>query len=322
MFWFRLVPENVRIAFMKGRIIGLASSAFLSIASVILFFHPGLNYGVDFKGGIAIEIRTDVPADFEKLRSDLNELGVGQVQLQQFGSPNDVLIRMEAQPDEQAQQAAVKTVSDALTNDFPGTSIRSVDSVGGTVSGELFRGGMIALGLALVAMLFYIWFRFEWQFGVGAVATLVLDLTKMVGVYVVTQMQFNLVSIAALLTIMGFSINDKVVVYDRVRENLRLFKSMPLRQLIDLSINQTLNRTIGTSLSTFLACLPLAIFSGENLQQFAIIILIGIVIGTTSSIFIAAPILLFLGEDRLFRNRVAKPDKGGAPTDRTEPAGG
>ena len=128
MFWFRLVPDNVRFAFMKGRFIGLASSAFLSIASVILFFHPGLNYGVDFKGGIAIEIRTDVPVDFEKLRTDLNGLGVGQVQLQQFGSPNDVLIRMEAQPDGAAQQAAVKTVSDTLVHDFPGTTIRVLNA--------------------------------------------------------------------------------------------------------------------------------------------------------------------------------------------------
>jgi preprotein translocase subunit SecF len=302
MFWLRLVPDDTKIAFMRGRILGLATSAFLSIASVILFFHPGLNYGVDFKGGIAIEIQTPQPADFSVLRSALDGLGLGQVQLQQFGSPNDVLIRMEAQP-EQQQQAAVDTVKKTLTDTVPGTVIRSVDSVGSTVSGELFTNGMLALGLALVAMLFYIWFRFEWQFGVGAVVTMILDVTKMIGVYAVTGMQFNLTSIAALLTVLGYSVNDKVVVYDRVRENLRLYKSLPLRQLIDLSINQTLNRTIGTSLATFLACLPLAIWSGESLQQFAIVILIGVVVATTSSIFIAAPILLFLGEDKLFRKK-------------------
>lgn len=302
MFWLRLVPDDTKIPFMRGRIAGLATSAFLSIASVILFFHPGLNYGVDFKGGIAIEIQTPQPADFSVLRTALDGLGLGQVQLQQFGSPNDVLIRMEAQP-EQQQQAAVDTVKKTLTDAVPGTEIRSIDSVGSTVSGELFQNGMLALGLALVAMLFYIWFRFEWQFGVGAVVTMILDVTKMIGVYAVTGMQFNLTSIAALLTVLGYSVNDKVVVYDRVRENLRLYKSLPLRQLIDLSINQTLNRTIGTSLTTFLACLPLAIWSGENIQQFAIAILIGIVIATTSSIFIAAPILLFLGEDKLFRKK-------------------
>ena len=315
MFWLRLVPDDTKIAFMRGRILGLATSAFLSIASVILFFHPGLNYGVDFKGGIAIEIQTPQPADFSVLRSALDGLGLGQVQLQQFGSPSDVLIRMEAQP-EQQQQAAVDTVKKTLTDTVPGTVIRSVDSVGSTVSGELFTNGMLALGLALVAMLFYIWFRFEWQFGVGAVVTMILDVTKMIGVYAVTGMQFNLTSIAALLTVLGYSVNDKVVVYDRVRENLRLYKSLPLRQLIDLSINQTLNRTIGTSLATFLACLPLAIWSGESLQQFAIVILIGVVVATTSSIFIAAPILLFLGEDKLFRKK-APP---AAPADGT-PAG-
>jgi preprotein translocase subunit SecF len=315
MFWLRLVPDDTKIAFMRGRILGLATSAFLSIASVILFFHPGLNYGVDFKGGIAIEIQTPQPADFAVLRSALDGLGLGQVQLQQFGSPSDVLIRMEAQP-EQQQQAAVDTVKKTLTDTVPGTVIRSVDSVGSTVSGELFTNGMLALGLALVAMLFYIWFRFEWQFGVGAVVTMILDVTKMIGVYAVTGMQFNLTSIAALLTVLGYSVNDKVVVYDRVRENLRLYKSLPLRQLIDLSINQTLNRTIGTSLATFLACLPLAIWSGESLQQFAIVILIGVVVATTSSIFIAAPILLFLGEDKLFRKK-APP---AAPAD-AKPAG-
>lgn len=317
MFWLRLVPDDTKIPFMRGRIAGLATSAFLSIASVVLFFHPGLNYGVDFKGGIAIEIQTPQPADFSVLRSGLDELGLGQVQLQQFGSPSDVLIRMEAQPTEQQQQAALDTVKKTLTDTVPGTVIRSVDSVGSTVSGELFQNGMLALGLALVAMLFYIWFRFEWQFGVGAVVTMILDVTKMIGVYAVTGMQFNLTSIAALLTVLGYSVNDKVVVYDRVRENLRLYKSLPLRALIDLSINQTLNRTIGTSLATFLACLPLAIWSGENLQQFAIVILIGVVVATTSSIFIAAPILLFLGEDKLFRKK-APP---AAPADGTPAAG-
>lgn len=316
MFWLRLVPDDTKIPFMRGRIAGLATSAFLSIASVILFFHPGLNYGVDFKGGSAIQIQTPQPADFAQLRTALDDLGLGQVQLQQFGSPNDVLIRMEAQP-EQQQQAAVDTVKKTLTDTVPGTVIRSVDSVGSTVSGELFMNGMLALGLALVAMLFYIWFRFEWQFGVGAVVTMILDVTKMVGVYAVTGMQFNLTSIAALLTVLGYSVNDKVVVYDRVRENLRLYKAMPLRQLIDLSINQTLNRTIGTSLATFLACLPLAIWSGENLQQFAIVILIGVVVATTSSIFIAAPILLFLGEEKLFRKKTPP----AAPADGTPAAG-
>ena len=173
-------------------------------------------------------------------------------------------------------------------------------------SGELFRGGMLALGLALVAMLIYIWFRFEWQFGVGAVVTLILDVTKTVGFFVITGLQFNLTSLAAILTIMGYSINDKVVVYDRVRENLRKYKAMPLRQLIDLSINETLNRTINTSFTTFLATIPLALVATGAVKEFAIVILFGIVIGTSSSIFIAAPILLFLGENRLRRGPKVK----------------
>ena len=173
--------------------------------------------------------------------------------------------------------------------------------MGATVSNELFRNGMTAMGLALVAMLAYIAFRFQWPFGVGAVTTLVLDVTKMIGFFVLIHMQFNLTSIAAILTVMGYSINDKVVVYDRVRENLRKYKAMPLRQLIDLSINETLNRTINTSFTTFLATLPLALVASGAVQEFAVVILFGIVVGTSSSIFIAAPILLFLGENKLRR---------------------
>ena len=302
MFRLRFVPDNTKIKFMRGRILGLVVSAVLSTASIILFFYPGLNYGIDFKGGISIEARTSGPADFSALRSKINGLGLGEAQLQSFGSDRDVLIRLERQAGgEEAQQKAVEAVRATLLKDFPGTELRSVEAVGATVSGELFQSGMIALGLALVAMLIYIWFRFEWQFGVGAVTTLVLDVTKTVGFFVITGLQFNLTSLAAILTIMGYSINDKVVVYDRVRENLRKYKSMPLRELIDLSINETLNRTINTSFTTFLATIALAVIATGSVKEFAIVILFGIVIGTSSSIFIAAPILLFLGENRLRR---------------------
>jgi len=298
----RLFPDKTDIKFMRGRFAGVGLSALLSILSVVLYFHPGLNYGIDFKGGIVIEARTQAPADFPAIRGMLQTLNVGQAGLQQFGSPNDVLIRLERQPgDDAAQQRAVERVRGALQQSVPGVQIRRVEAVGASVSEELFRNGMLALGLSMVAMLFYIWFRFEWQFGVGAVATLLLDITKMVGFYVVTDFQFNLVAIAALLTVMGYSINDKVVVYDRVRENLRKYKSMSLRDLIDLSINETMSRTIGTSLATFLATLPLALFGGEALEEFAWVMLFGIVLATSSSIFIAAPILLFLGEDKLRR---------------------
>jgi preprotein translocase subunit SecF len=283
----RLFPDKTDIKFMKGRFAGVGLSALLSVLSVVLYFHPGLNYGIDFKGGIVIEARTQAPADFPAIRGMLQTLNVGQAGLQQFGSPNDVLIRLERQPgDDAAQQRAVERVRGALQQSFPGVQIRRVEAVGASVSEELFRNGMLALGLSMVAMLFYIWFRFEWQFGVGAVVTLLLDITKMVGFYVVTDFQFNLVAIAALLT---------------VRENLRKYKSMPLRDLIDLSINETMSRTVGTSVATFLATLPLALFGGEALEEFAWVMLFGIVLATSSSIFIAAPILLFLGEDKLRR---------------------
>ena len=302
MFRLRLVPDNTKIPFMKGRHFGLIMSAFLSLASVVLFFHPGLNYGIDFRGGIVIEARTPAPADFPTLREGLGMLGLGQVALQEFGSPQDVLIRLERQPgDDAAQQVAADRVRAELAELVPGTQVRRVEAVGASVSGELFTNAMLALGLAMVAMLVYIWFRFEWQFGLGAVITLLLDVTKTIGFYAITDMQFNLTAIAAILTIMGYSINDKVVVYDRMRENLRIYKKMPLRDLIDLSINETLNRTLGTSMSTFLSILPLALFGGEALQEFGIVLIFGIFIATTSSIFIAAPILLFLGENRLRR---------------------
>jgi preprotein translocase subunit SecF len=302
MYRLRFVPDNTKIPFMRGRIAGLLTSAFLSIASIILFFYPGLNYGIDFRGGIVIEARTAGPADFAALRSTLDGLGLGEAALQQFGAADNVLIRLERQPGgDEAQQGAVEKVRQVLAQKFPGTELRRVEAVGATVSETLFENGMLALGLALVAMLIYIWFRFEWQFGVGAVVTMLLDVTKTIGFYVLLDLQFNLTSIAAILTIMGYSINDKVVVYDRVRENLRKYKSMPLRQLIDLSINETLNRTINTSFTTFLATTPLALVTSGAVQEFAIVILFGIVIGTSSSIFIAAPILLFLGENKLRR---------------------
>ncbi|MFT8423084.1 MAG: protein translocase subunit SecF, partial [Gluconacetobacter sp.] len=184
---------------------------------------------------------------------------------------------------------------------LPGAPARRADAVGASVSAELFRDGMLALGISLLMILGYIWFRFEWEFAVSAVITLILDLTKTVGFLVITHFEFDLVMVAAILTILGYSTNDKVVVYDRVRENLRKYRTMPLAELIDLSINETLSRTLGTSTTVFLAALPLALF-GASLSSFAWVMLFGIVVGTSSSIFIAAPILLLLGEKRLRRD--------------------
>lgn len=302
MYYVRLVPDGTRIQFMRGRIAGLVISALLSILSVILYFAPGVNLGVDFRGGIAIEARFTQPADFGAIRGLLDPLNLGHIGLQEIGSPIDVSLSIERQPgDEEAQQRAVNAIRQKLTEAFPGVTFQRVEAVGAAVSGELFTNGMVALGLSLFAMLAYIWFRFEWQFGIGAVVTLVLDVTKTIGFYVLFNLEFNLSSIAAILAIMGYSINDKVVVYDRVRENLRKYKAMPLRELIDLSINETLNRTIGTSMASFLSAMPLIIFGGEALREFSLVMLFGIFIATSSSIFIAAPILLFLGENRLRR---------------------
>ena len=302
---FRLVRDDTTIKFMRGRYIGLATSAFLSISSLILFFYPGLNLGIDFRGGIVMEVRTDGPADFTKLRAGLAAAHEPEAGLQRFGGADDALIRLDPQGTAAATEATVNRVHAALEAASPGIRIVRTDAVGASVSAELFDNGMLALGISLLMILVYIWFRFEWQFAVGAVVTLLLDVTKAIGFLVVTRIEFDLVMVAAILTVIGYSTNDKVVVYDRMRENLRKYKTMPLRELIDLSINETLNRTLGTSMTVFLAALPLAIFGGASLSGFAMMMLFGIVVGTSSSIFIAAPILLLLGEKKLRRDAQA-----------------
>jgi SecD/SecF fusion protein len=217
------------------------------------------------------------------------------VALQEAGSSRQILIRIERQPgDDQAQIAATDKVKATLAVAAPGASIERVEIVGPKVSGELMTAGAIAVALAALAMLVYIWVRFEWPFAIGAIVTLVLDVTKTLGLFALTGMDFNLTAVAALLTLVGYSVNDKVVVYDRMRENLRLYKTMPLRELIDLSINQTLARSVFTSATAFLSMLPMALAGGSAVSNFAVAMVFGIVVGASSSIFIAAPILLFL----------------------------
>jgi preprotein translocase SecF subunit len=295
----RIVPDGTRIQFMRGRFMGLIVSAILSTASVVLFFYPGLNLGIDFSGGIVLEVRTPGPANFTQIRDALASAGVPQQGVQRFGDPSEVLIRLGSQPSEAGTQQSVDKVRAALEAKVPGARILRTDAVGASVSAELFRNGLLALGISLLMILVYIWFRFEWQFGVGVVSTLVLDATKTIGFFGVTRLQFDLNSLAAIMILVGYSVTDKVVVYDRIRENLRKFKTMALRELIDLSINQTLGRTVATSLTVLLSILPLAIIGGEAIRGFALIIIFGIVVGTSSSIFIASPILLFLGQRRL-----------------------
>ena len=311
----RLAPDDTTFKFMKGRIAGLVVSAILSTASVVLFFYPGLHLGIDFSGGIVMEVRTDGPADFQKIRQTLAAEHFPEQGVQRFGDDSTVLIRLPTQPTEAGTQIAVTKVRAALEASIPGAKIVRTDAVGASVSSELFRHGLLALGISLLMILAYIWFRFEWQFAVGAVVTLILDITKAIGFLALKRIEFDLVMVAAILTVLGYSTNDKVVVYDRVRENLRKYKTMPLRDLIDLSINETLNRTLGTSMTVFLASLPLALFGGASISGFAWVMLFGIVVGTSSSIFIAAPILLFLGENRLRRDTAAveAPEPGTAP---------
>jgi preprotein translocase subunit SecF len=294
----RLVPDNTKIAFMRGRFAGLIVSAILSTASVILFFYPGLNYSIDFKGGLLVELRLPGAVDNAAIRGAFVALHPGEVQLQQFGSDRDVLVKLNRTAATDDVRARIPAM---IAKTFPGAEIRRMEVVGAKVSAELFQTGLLAITLSLVAILIYVWFRFDWQFGVGVVGTLILDATKTIGFFALTRLQFDLNSVAAIMILIGYSVTDKVVVYDRIRENLRKFRSMPLRELIDVSINQTLGRTVATSLTVLLSIAPLAFMGGESVQGFAIVIIFGIIVGTSSSIFIASPILLFLGEKRLRR---------------------
>ena len=292
----KLVPSDTKIPFMSWRRYAVPASLALALLSVIVAFVPGLNFGIDFRGGILIEVRTQGPADLGQMRASLGDLDLGEVALQEFGQDTDVLIRIERQPgDSEAQNAAVRKVRDTLGE---GVDYRRVEFVGPKVSGELIEAGAIAIVLAIVLMLVYIWFRFEWHFGLGAVIALIHDVLLSIGFFGVTQLEFNLSTIAALLTIVGYSINDTVVVYDRVRENLRKYKSTPLIDVLNRAINDTLSRTTMTSLTTLLALLALFLFGGEVIRGFVSAMIWGVLIGTYSSIFIAAPMLMTLGLER------------------------
>ena len=302
----KLIPDSTTYSFTKARFIALIFSAVMVVGSLIALATLGLNFGVDFKGGVTIEVADDQPIDIGAVRTAVSDLGLGSVDVQEIqdfeGSDPAVLVRISQQivenaddPDagEIAQQEALVQVQDALRALLgEGIDFRKTDVVGPTVSGELVQKGALAVALAIGMMLIYIWFRFEWQFSLGAVIALVHDVIITLGMFSVTRLEFNLAIIAAILTIVGYSMNDTVVVYDRVRENLRKFKTKPLTELIDLSINDTLSRTIMTSGTTMLALLALVIFGGAVLQGFTLAMIWGIVIGTYSSIFVASPFLL------------------------------
>ncbi|RCL78126.1 MAG: protein translocase subunit SecF [PS1 clade bacterium] len=298
MWTLKLVPAETKVDFIRLHIASFIVSISLVIASLGLFFTQGLNFGIDFKGGTLIEIGTNGPADIAGLRNVIGNLDLGEVQIQEFGSPEDVLIRVgeKANATDNAENlSAVDQIRNALPQDV---TFRRVEVVGPQISGELVRAGFLAVTVAIGLMLFYIWLRFEWQFSVGAVLALIHDIILTIGVFCLIQLEFNLSIIAAILTIVGYSMNDTVVVYDRVRENLRRFKKMPLSDLANLSINSTLSRTVMTSVTTLLALFSLYILGGEVIRGFTLAMIWGVFVGTYSSIFIASPVLMYLGVKR------------------------
>ena len=295
------------IDFLKGKYIAFITSIILIILSIGLFFLNGLNFGIDFKGGTLIEIETQNKIEISEVRSSLNSLSLGDVQVQEFGSDKNLLIRIEQQQGgDQIQQNVLEIVKQKLTNDISEIiNFRRTEVVGPKVSGELIQSGTIAIVLAVLAMLVYIWLRFEWQFSLGAVIALLHDVILTIGVFCLTQLEFNLPIIAAILTIVGYSMNDTVVVYDRVRENLRKFRSKEITSLLNLSINETLSRTIVTSVTTLLALVSLYIFGGEVIKGFTFAMIWGVLVGTYSSIFVAAPLLTYLDVKREWNTTTA-----------------
>ena len=284
-----LVPAGTKLSFIPKKTIFFGLSVLIFLGSIGLFLSKGLNYGIDFQGGIMMEIRTEQAMDVSSMRRNLNALGLGEVALQEFGSPTDVLIRIQKQKgDESAQQVAVETVKIALGE---GVEYRRTEFVGPKISDELFWDGVMAVGLALVAILIYIWFRFEWQFGVGAVVALGHDVVATIGVFALLGLEFNLSTVAAVLTIAGYSINDTVVVFDRIREYVGLQTKRERKDIINSALNSTLSRTFSTSLSTFFVVLAIFVFGGDVIRGFTFALLIGVVVGTYSSLFIATPVV-------------------------------
>jgi preprotein translocase SecF subunit len=290
----RLIPDNTKLPFMKWARIRTPISIVLIIISFVLYFTVGVNQGIDFKGGTVIEIATHSgnDADLADIRAKIGALEFGDVQIQNIGDSSTVLIRVAAQEGgEEAQQAVVERVRGVLGADI--YDYRRVEVVGPRVSGELAQTGLVSVLVVMGGIMAYIWFRFEWQFGVAAIATLLHDAILTVGFFAATQIDFNLTSIAAILTILGYSLNDTVVIFDRIREILRKYKQMPVSDVIDLATNQTLARTIMTSLTTLLALVSLYVFGGPVVQSFTAAMIWGVIVATASSIFIGGPILIY-----------------------------
>ena len=291
----KLVPEHTNLDFLRWRGVAITISALLIAASIALIAIKGLNFGVDFAGGQMIRVSFAQPPSLDQLRSQVTDLGLGDPSIQEFGSPREVSIRLPLPPggEEGANQAASR-VRAALTQQYPGVRIDAVETVSGKVSGELVRDGALALLLAAIGIAIYIWIRFEWQFGVGALFSLFHDVTLTLGFFALTQMEFDLNVIAALLTLIGYSLNDTIVIYDRIRENLRKFRKMDITALLNLSMNETLSRTVATNLAMLIALGSLMLLGPDVIESFTVALLFSVVVGTYSTIYIAAPFLIWL----------------------------
>jgi len=298
----RLAPENTKFPFMRFRRVSYPFSALMSIISVVLFLTLGMNFGIDFSGGTLMELRAKSgTADIASVRTEMRKLTSGDIEVQGFGNASDVLLRFGV-PKEgaAAQEQTVAKVKDALGKDY---DFRRVEVVGPRVSGELVQSGTLGVVIAIIAVLFYLWFRFEWQFAIGAIIATMHDLLLTVGFFSITRLEFNTTSIAAILTIVGYSLNETVVVLDRIREMLKRYRRMPTDQLIDVSVNAVLPRTIMTATTVFLALLSLVVFGGEVIRSFSLAMIWGIFVATYSSVFICSPMLIYLG----LRNESAEP---------------
>jgi preprotein translocase subunit SecF len=291
----RIVPDETKFDFLRFRRVSFPISAAMSILAIFLYFYHGLNFGIDFKGGTLMEVQAKSgAADLAQMRSTIDGLKLGEFQLQQFGGPAEVLIRISQQPGGEAeQQAAVEKVRQALGDSV---DYRRVEVVGPRVSGELLYKGILGMFAAIAAILLYLWFRFEWQFALGAMIANVHDIVLTLGFMSITQIDFDLTSIAALLTILGYSLNDTVVIYDRIREMLRRYKKMPMPELLNVSINSTLSRSVITHVTVAMSLLALLLFGGQAIHSFTATMMFGVVlVGTYTSVFIASPILIYLG---------------------------
>ena len=292
----RLISDNTTIKFIRLKTFSFSLSAALSILAILSVVFIGLNFGIDFKGGILLEVRTTNNISISDIRKEVSNLNIGEVSIQEFGAKSDYLIRVERQKgSDNAQQIAVEALKGVLNSAFAdGIEYRRLEYVGPTVSKDLISDGVMAIFFAIVAMLAYIWFRFELPFAIGAIVALLHDIILTLGVFSILGLEFNLSTVAAILLIIGYSMNDTVVVYDRIRENLRKFKKMELKSLLDKSINETLTRTINTTITTMLALGALYLIGGQIISDFAFAMLWGIIVGTYSSIFIASTILVYL----------------------------